>query len=138
LIGRFADRTPPRLPVVLGSAAMTVAMLLPAFLSGIPVLCVVAFILGLAHQVFSIPIEAVVGGIDGAENRARNYAFITMGWSAANFFGPFIAGFTIDHIGQRPAYVVLAAFTLAPVLVLALRPGLLPEKRARHAGSGPR
>ena len=63
-------------------------------------LCVTAFVLGLAHQVFSIPLEAIVGGIDGAKNRARNYAFITMGWSAANFFGPLIAGFTIDYVGQ--------------------------------------
>ena len=136
LIGRFADRTPPRLPVVLGSAAMTLALLLPAFLSGIPVLCVVAFILGLAHQVFTIPIEAVVGGIDGAENRARNYAFITMGWSAANFFGPFIAGFTIDHLGQQQVYLVLAVLTTVPILILMLSPRLLPRAVATHAAEG--
>jgi len=133
VIGRFADRTPPRLPVFLGSAFMAAALLLPPFFPGLGVLCVAAFVLGLAHQVFSIPIEAIVGGIDGPENRARNYAFITMGWSAANFLGPFITGFTIDYVGQLQVYLVLAVLTAVPILILLLKPNLLPRKAAIHA-----
>ena len=132
VIGKFADRAPPRLPVILGSVAMTAALLLPPLFHGLGVLCVTAFVLGLAHQVFSIPLEAVVGGIDGAKNRARNYAFITMGWSAANFLGPLIAGFSIDYIGQLQVYLVLAALTAAPIPILLLKPALLP-RAAAHA-----
>ncbi|OGA09075.1 MAG: hypothetical protein A2W68_08535 [Betaproteobacteria bacterium RIFCSPLOWO2_02_64_14] len=132
-IGKFADRVPPRLPVILGSAAMTVALLLPPLLPGLPALCVAAFVLGLAHQVFSIPIEAIVGGIDGEKYRARNYAFITMGWSAANFLGPLIAGFSIDYIGQLQVYLVLAALTAAPIPMLLLKPAMLPKVAAMHA-----
>ena len=134
VIGRFADRVPPRLPVIIGSAAMTAALILPPFVPGLATLCVAAFILGLAHQLFSIPLEAIVGGIDGAKNRARNYALITMGWSAANFLGPLIAGFSIDYIGQREVYLVLAVFTLVPVPVMLLRPNLLPRAATVHAG----
>jgi len=137
-IGRFADRTPPRLPVILGSAVMAVALILPVLFDGLGVLCVTAFVLGLAHQVFSIPLEAVVGGIDGAKNRARNYAFITMGWSAANFLGPIITGFTIDYAGQLQAYLVLAAFTAVPILIVLLNPDLLPRTAAVHAGAAAR
>jgi len=137
-IGRFADRASPRTMVIAGSVIMTAALLMPPFASGIALLCAAAFLLGFAHQVFSLPIEALVGGIGGPEKRARNYAFITMAWSAANFLGPIMAGFSIDHIGQRQAYVVLAAFTLAPVLVLALKPDLLPTRGARHGGGAPR
>jgi MFS family permease len=133
VIGKFADRAPPRLPVILGSAAMTVALLLPPFFHGLGVLCVTAFVLGLAHQVFSIPLEAIVGGIDGAKNRARNYAFITMGWSGANFLGPLITGFTIDYVGQLQVYLVLAALTAAPIPLLMLKSHLLPRSAARHA-----
>jgi MFS family permease len=133
-IGRFADRVPPRLPVIIGSAAMTAVLFLPSLVPGLAALCVAAFVLGLAHQVFSIPLEAVVGGIDGAKNRARNYALITMGWSAANFFGPLIAGFAIDYIGQREVYLVLAALTLAPIPILLVKPNLLPKAAGVHAG----
>jgi predicted MFS family arabinose efflux permease len=138
VIGRFADRTPPRLPVILGSAAMTAALILPSLFDGLGALCVAAFVLGLAHQVFSIPLEAVVGGIDGAKNRARNYAFITMGWSAANFVGPIVAGFTIDYVGQLQVYLVLAAFTAVPILIVLLNPDLLPRTAAAHADAAAR
>ena len=138
VIGKFADRAPPRLPVILGSALMTAALLLPPLVPGLGALCVAAFLLGLAHQVFSIPLEAIVGGIDGPKNRARNYALITMGWSAANFLGPLIAGFSIDHIGQLQVYLVLAVFTAAPIAMLLMKPALLPKAAAMHAEGGTR
>jgi predicted MFS family arabinose efflux permease len=137
-IGRFADRTSPRRMVILGSVVMTVGLLLPPLVSGIVVLCATAFVLGFAHQVFSLPLEATVGGIGGPEKRARNYALITMAWSAANFIGPIMAGFSIDHIGQREAYLVLAVFTLAPVVLLVFMPDMLPTKGKTHEAGAPR
>jgi predicted MFS family arabinose efflux permease len=131
-IGRFADRSPPRRLVLMGSVVMTAALLLPPLLPGLSSLWIAAFVLGLAHQLFSLPIEALVGGIGGPEKRARNYALITMAWSAANFLGPVMAGYSIDHIGQLEAYVVLSAFTLMPILMLAVRPGMLPKTAAKH------
>jgi predicted MFS family arabinose efflux permease len=133
LIGRFADRAPSRRLVVLGSVIMTAALLLPPIVPGIASLCVAAFVLGFAHQVFSLPIEALVGGIGGPEKRARNYAVITMAWSAANFLGPVMAGYSIDYIGQLQVYLVLAVFTLAPLVILAVKPSLLPKVAAIHA-----
>jgi predicted MFS family arabinose efflux permease len=124
-IGRFADRTPPRKMILLGSILLPAALVLPCLFPNLGVLYVSAVVLGFAHQVFSLPQEAIVGGIGGPEKRARNYAFITMAWSAANFIGPVVAGFSIDHIGQRQAYLVLAALTAAPILVLVLNPTLL-------------
>jgi predicted MFS family arabinose efflux permease len=141
VIGRLADRTPARLPVLLGSAVMSAALILPPLFhgfGGLGVLCVTAFVLGLAHQVFSIPLEAVVGGIDGDKYRTRNYAFITMGWSAANFLGPLIAGFTIDYVGQLEVYLVLAALTAVPIVILLLNPELLPRAATTHAEAATR
>ena len=138
VIGKYADRMAARLPVMIGSAAMTGALILPPSYQGLVILCVTAFILGFAHQVFSIPLEAVVGGIDGAHNRTRNYALITMGWSAANFFGPLIAGLAIDHLGQLKVYLVLAVLTAIPSPILLLRPALLPKAASLHATSAAR
>ena len=131
-IGRIADRLPARRLVIAGSVIMTAALILPFAVPGLPVLCAAAFVLGLAHQVFSLPIEALVGSIGGAEKRARNYALITMAWSAANFVGPTMAGFSIDHIGQLEVYLVLAAFTFAPIAMFAVKRDLLPQSGARH------
>jgi cyanate permease len=57
-----------------------------------------------------------------------------MAWSAANFIGPVMAGFSIDHIGQLEVYLVLAAFTFAPVVMFALKRDLLPHPGARQHG----
>jgi len=133
-IGKFADRMPPRLPIMLGSVVMAAALLLPPALHGIATLYVSAFLLGLSHQVFSIPLEAVVGGVGGPENRARNYALITMGWSVANFLAPLITGFSIDTIGHLRVFLVLAAFAALPIPLLWWWPGLLPDT-VKHAAS---
>jgi MFS family permease len=132
-IGRLADRVPARRMVVLGSLIMTGALLLPPLFPGMPALCTAAFVLGLSHQVFSLPLEALVGGIGGPEKRARNYAMITMAWSAANFVGPIMAGFSIDHIGQLQGYFVLAAFALSPIVIIVFKPDLLPRTATTHA-----
>jgi MFS family permease len=138
VIGRFADRAPPRRLVIFGSVLMGAALLLPPLFAGIAALCVAAFVLGFAHQVVSLPLEALVGGIGGPEKRARNYAMITMAWSAANFLGPIMAGYSIDYIGQLQVYLVLAVFTLAPVVIIASKPALLPKALAIHAGADAR
>jgi len=135
LIGKLADRVSPRRLVSFGALIMTGALLIPVVVPGIPALCIAAFILGLSHQVFSLPIEALIGGIGGVEKRARNYAVITMAWSAANFLGPMMAGFSIDHIGQLEVYLVLAVFTFAPIVMLLMRPELLPDSARIRAGA---
>ena len=62
------------------------------------------------------------GGIGGPEKRARNYASLSMGWSVANFFGPIIAGFSIDHLGHVQVFWVLASFYVLPLLLLWFKP----------------
>ena len=109
VIGRISDRVSPHLPMIWGSVMMATALLLPLASPGILTLCVLAFLNGLGHLVFGIPLEASVGGVGGPQNRARNYALITMGWSAANFLGPLITGILIDTVGHQRVFWVLAA-----------------------------
>lgn len=135
-IGRFADRTSPRLPVIAGSIALVAALVLPSLAGGLLALAVAAFVLGLAHLVFSIPIDALVGGIGGPDKRASNYTLITMGWSIANMSGPIMAGLLIDSIGYVRVFLVLAAFVGAPLLILWLRPNLLPREAAHRPAPG--
>ncbi|HTE13591.1 MAG TPA: MFS transporter, partial [Burkholderiales bacterium] len=132
LIGRLSDRVSPHLPMIWGSAMMMAALLLPLAVPGIATLCVLAFLNGLGHLVFSIPLEAAVGGVGGSQHRARNYALITMSWSIANFLGPLISGFMIDSVGHQRVFWVLAAFVALPIAMLWRWPGLLPST-AKHA-----
>ncbi|MGH8637785.1 MAG: MFS transporter [Burkholderiales bacterium] len=133
-IGRISDRVPPRLPMIVGSVMTVAGLVLPALVPQVAALCLAGLLLGLGHQVFNIPLEAVVGGVGGPQNRARNYAVITMGWSIANFIGPLVTGFSIDLFGHRHVYWVLAAFGAAPLAIMAWMPRLLPQTVKVAAG----
>jgi predicted MFS family arabinose efflux permease len=133
LIGRWCDRMPPHVPIIWGSALMAVALLLPVALPSVLILCLLGVLNGLGHLVFGIPIEACVGGVGGPQHRARNYAFITMGWSIANFLGPLITGILIDTIGHQRVFWVLALFVALPIPVMLWRPALLPPSPKSHA-----
>ncbi len=134
VIGRIADRMAPQRPMLLGCAALVAALLLPVAIPSLATLYVLAVVLGFLHQIFSIPLEATVGGIGGVEKRARNYAVITMGWSIANFLGPLVAGIAIDYLGHLRSFQVLAAIAAVPTLMLCFMPDLLP-KTSIHAGA---
>ena len=132
VIGRFADRAAPRKPMLTGILGITLALFLPVLFPGITVLFVSAFLLGLCNQVCNIPLEAAVGGVGGVDKRARNYALIGMGFSAATFLGPVVAGVSIDYLGHLKAFPVLAMFAVASLLMLWFMPGLMPGA-VKHA-----
>ncbi len=134
VIGRLSDRVPPYVPMIWGSVMMLAALLLPLASPGMVALCVLAFLNGLGHLVFSIPLEATVGGIGGPQHRARNYALITMGWSIANFVGPLITGFLIDHVGNQRVFWVLSLFVALPIPLLWWRRSVLSSTVKPGAG----
>ncbi|MBI4193943.1 MAG: MFS transporter [Betaproteobacteria bacterium] len=133
-IGKLADRVGPRLPMLLGTVGVAVALLLPPLLPGLVTLYVSSLLLGSSFHFFFVTVTGIAGGIGGTENRARNYALVSMGFAAAGFVGPLSAGFAIDHIGHLAAFVILALFTVAPILLLWLKPDCVPAaaKHGRH------
>jgi MFS family permease len=134
-IGKFVDRTEPRIPMMAGAAGLALALALPALFPGLVALYISALALGFANQVFNIPVEANIGAIGGTHNRVRNYAWLSMAFSAASFIGPVVAGVSIDWLGHRQVFWVLAVFTLVSLPVLCFRPGLLPRtEKAEAAG----
>lgn len=132
-VGRMADRVGPRVPMLIGTGGVVVGLLLPPIFPGLVTLYVSALVLGSTFHFFFITVQGIAGGIGGSEHRARNFALVGMGFAAAGFIGPFLAGVMIDYFGHLPAFLVLAAFPVVPVLLLLFRPGFLPKPR-KHAG----
>jgi MFS family permease len=137
-IGRLADRVGPRLPMLLGTAGVAVALLLPPLMPGLATLYVSALLLGSSFHFFFITVTGIAGGVGGPEHRARNYALISMGFAAAGFVGPTSAGFAIDHFGHLPTFVMLALFMVVPILLLWFKPGFLSGAGAHARGAEPR
>ncbi|MBE0556916.1 MAG: MFS transporter [Proteobacteria bacterium] len=134
-IGKLADRVGPRVPMLMGSAGVVAALLLPPFFPGLTVLFITAFLIGTSFHFFFVTVTGVTGGIGGEENRVRNYAMVSLGFSGASFVGPVVAGFAIDHLGHLPAFLLLAVFPAVTFLLLFFRGGFLP-RAPKSAGGG--
>ena len=113
--GRFIDRIGPRLPMLAGTAGLMLGLLLPVVSPGLPLLYVTALLLGSSFMFFFVAVQGVTGAVGAPEDRARNYSFLSIGFSMASLLGPLVAGFSIDHLGFRNALLVLSG-----ALVLSL------------------
>ncbi|MDP1535772.1 MAG: MFS transporter [Burkholderiales bacterium] len=125
-IGRLADRVGPRPPMLLGSVGLGIALSLTAIWPTMTALYIASFLMGSSFHFFFVTVTGIAGGIGGTQHRSRNYALVSLGFSGAGFVGPLIAGFAIDYLGHIQTFLILAAFTVIPVLMLWLRPGFLP------------
>lgn len=134
-IGKLADRVNPRLPMLMGTAGVALALVLPLLLPGLVTLYVTALLIGTSFHFFFITVTAIAGGIGGEGNRVRNYALISLGFSGAGFLGPMVAGFSIDHLGYLFTFLILALFTVIPLLLLWFRPGFLPPVGKREVAA---
>lgn len=129
-VGKLVDRIGPRTPMLAGTAGVVAAILVPFFFPGIVALYVMVLAVGTAFQFFFVPTQGITGALGGPEDRARNYSLLAIGFSIASFLGPLIAGFSIDYLGFRLAYLMLALPVTVAFLLIWIKGGLLPRASA--------
>ena len=120
-MGKLADRVGPRLPMLLGTSGVVVALLLPPLFPGLAILFISSLLIGTSFHFFFVTVSGITGAIGGPEDRVRNYAMVSLGFSGAAFVGPMVAGFSIDHLGHLPAFMLLASFPMVTVLLLLFK-----------------
>lgn len=114
-MGRWIDRVGTRVPMLAGSVAMCVGLLLPALLLSIPMLCASSVLMGMGFIVFHMCIQKLTGELAAGAERVRNFGLLSVALSVSGFCGPVIAGFIIDHAGEGASYG--AAFGVCALLV---------------------
>lgn len=118
-VGRFADRVGVMPPLKLGTLALALGAVLPALYPGLAMLYASAALVGVGSMIFQLTAQKATGGIGLPANRARNFSVLAMAHSVANFIGPLLTGVLIDLFGYRTASLVLTAFPLVALWVLA-------------------
>ena len=136
--GKVSDRIGVRWPMVGGSVVMGIGIAIPLGWPGIAGLVVGATCVGLGQIFFHVSVHNLIGMFGEGAARTRNFATFSLGQSTSAFFGPSITGFSIDGFGFGPTFVLLAAISAAPAVILLLRPSIVPPRKphAHEEASG--
>lgn len=129
--GRMADRVGFRVPLVSGTAAILIALIVPYLWPTLAALYFSASLLGLGFMAFQLATQTLAGAIAGPAERARNFSLVSLAYALGNFGGPLIAGALIDAIGYASTFLALAV-PLVPATALAVTSHRwLPELRVK-------
>jgi len=122
--GRLIDRVGTQRPLVWSGAAVAGGILLPFLWPELWALYIAATVIGAAFLFQHIALNHVVGMMGTPADRAVNFSWFALGYAISGFFGPLLAGFGIDMLGHRYAFLLCAIFPAAGALILAWkRPG---------------
>lgn len=131
LAGRLTDRFGARWLLIFGAAGSGCGMLIPFLFPHLVALYLAAALLGLSFTFYTVSLQNLVGALGTSKEHARNYSNFAMVAAIAQFFGPMISGFSIDHIGFGLACFEFLLLSIIAVLLLTLRGGLLPGGKVR-------
>src|SRR5512146_352439 len=129
--GRICDRFGSRYPMMAGIALIGLGLLVPSLWPRLAVLYVSAVLIGTGFVFFNVAVQNFVGGFGPLEERTRNFSTLALGRAGGHLLGPVVAGHAIDYHGFTFAYLVFAALTLLPVVLLGWYRRL--ETVPRHA-----
>jgi predicted MFS family arabinose efflux permease len=115
-------------PMIFGSMVISGGVLVALGTGGMPGLFAGAALIGLGHIFFHVSVHNLIGAYGDGEARTRNFATFSLGASVSAFFGPSLTGFAIDGLGFPPAFAMLAAIAVIPILPLVFYPRFIPRQ----------
>ena len=127
--GLIADRYGSRVPVVTGMMVCAVGVVLPWFAPSLGLLFAAAAVTGLGFIMTQVALQSLVGSLGEGEARTRNFNNYTLVVAAADFLGPVVAGFSIDHVGHLSSYLVMGLFSLIGVTAILFFARGIPLRR---------
>lgn len=119
--GRLVGRIGVRKPMLAGAATVCAGIALIVISPRLETLFVASCLIGSGFVVFNIAVNYVAAVIGPPEDRARNFNSLGLGYSTSSFLGPMIAGFSIDWIGHRGAFLLLACIALVTLVGLVVK-----------------
>jgi MFS family permease len=125
--GKFADRFGARWLLFYSALGGAAGMVVPVFWQALPALFLASAVVGLGFTTYVVSLQTLVGLASTPETRAKNFTNYTLVGSVGAFFGPMLAGFSIDFSGHRIACLWAALLTVLPALILAVWGGVLPK-----------
>ena len=123
--GRMTDSRGVFRPIMLGTTIMVAGAALPILCTNLWALAICASLIGLGHIYGHVAVHAFVGSSATGNDRTKHFGLLSLGASVAAFIGPASAGFAIDGLGYRSAFLAVGLIAIvAAVLIFSLRGSL--------------
>jgi MFS family permease len=120
--GRLIDAIGPYKPMRASAIMVILGALIPFVWQSLPSLMIAAVLIGSGHMTFQIAVQRQMGQSIGQE-RLRNFSWLSLSMATSGLVGPLIAGISIDHLGHRSVFALLA---LSPIICFV---GVMRMKR---------
>jgi MFS family permease len=119
--GRVMDRIGVRRPMLAGACVTIAGLVLVYAVPRIEVLFIASPLVGSGFMLYHMAVNHAVGSIGAPEDRVRNFSMLALTFSTANFLGPMLTGFSIDWIGHRQTFLLLAGSASLALAVLLIK-----------------
>lgn len=127
--GRWIDRRGIQRPMLLGTLGVGLGTLAPFLIPQLGSLYLTAVLVGLSFMLINVAAYHAVGEMSAPEERTVNFSYVALGFSTSAFVAPLLVGMSIESLDYRACFLILALFTVMPLLALWAR--LLPAGAPR-------
>ena len=124
--GRLIDHAGAFRPTAWSGGILVAGILLPFASPSLPVLFVTAVVIGTSFMIQHIALNHLVGTYGDPAERAVNFSWLALGYATSGFFGPLLAGYSIDLVGHRFSYLMLAITPIAAMILFFWRTPPMP------------
>src|SRR3954447_10860548 len=123
--GRMADRYGALRPMRLRTAGLATGLLVAFSTFNLYGFCIACACIGGSYIFFSLSMQNFIGHGGDGESRTKRYGTYSLLIGVASLIGPLVTGFSIDHLSNRWAFLVLAVGPLTTLLILTRISGRL-------------
>jgi predicted MFS family arabinose efflux permease len=123
--GRWVDKMGVRLPLLIGSAGVTLSIATVFLAPALWALYVCAALIGVFFMVYVVAGQSLVGSMGTTNDRTRNFSYYSLAVALAGVIGRAGTGVSIDLVGHRGTALLLA---IGPLIALIIFWWLLPNR----------
>lgn len=134
--GVLQDRFGARWLLAAAACSGGIGISLPYFFPSLPVIYIACGFCGIWSAFVIVLTQALVGMLSGPTTLARNFSHYTLVAWSTQFFGPLVAGYSIDSVGYASTCLVLIPIALLAVFTMTVWGGHLPGG-VRRTGQRP-
>ena len=138
LVGKALDKWGIRKPSFLGGFAFVAGALILAFANTVVPMMIASALLGVAHGILLLAVEAITTGVKNPNERASSVGMLTSFNAIGLFIGPTLGGWMQSFWSAKGAFIGCAVLSMVPTVLVFLLPDRTEGEHHKPVKEGPK